>query len=132
MALRLGVGNLSNVQDSFPVIDEGVYEVQIMKIEMAQSKQGNPMLNLEYLVVNHPEQTGHKLFDRISLVEKALWKLKQFCEAVGLEWDETGVDVEPAIGQTVLVKVTQELYTDPNKPGSEGRRTNKVDEYLKR
>lgn len=129
MALRLNVGNLSNVSDQYPVIPEGVYEVQVAELKMETAQSGNPMVTLKANVVNHPEHMAHSLFDRIVLTDKALWKLKQFCEAVGLTWDDAGVDVEPAIGRTVMVRVVQELYQPE---GKEPRRTNRIDEYLKR
>jgi len=128
MALRLNVGNLSQVSDAYPVIEEGVYKAQINSIRTATSKQGNPMVEVDLSIVDHPEYMGHKLFDRIATVERALWRLKQFCVAAGLEWDETGVDLEPAIGRTVTVKVIQELYSPPN---GEPRRTNRVDAYVR-
>ena len=128
MVLRLNVGNLSNVSDQYPVIPEGVYEVQIAELKMEQSKAGNPMLVVKMNVVNHAEHMGHPLFDRMVTTEKALWRLKQFCEALGLGWDDAGVDVEPAVGMTATVRVTQELYTPE---GKEPQRSNKIDEYLK-
>jgi hypothetical protein len=130
MALRLNVGNLNNVSDAFPVIPEGVYEVQVMEIASGTSQKQKPMLTLKHSVVNNAEYMGHPLWDRISLTEAALWKLKQFCEAAQLGWDDEGVDVEPAIGRVILVKVAQEMYDPGN--GKVPRLSNKIDEYMKR
>lgn len=128
MALRLNVGNLSNVSEEYPVVPEGVYSVQVGEMKMEKSSKDKDMLTVKLSVVDNAEYMGHTLWDRISLSDRALWRLRQFCEAIGLPWDDAGVDVEPAQGRVVLVKVVQELYQPE---GKEPRRSNKIAEYVK-
>jgi len=129
--LRLNIGNLDDVQDGFAPIPEGIYKMQVQSADLTTSKQGNQMVKLTLVITDaDPEKQqylGRKGFANLVVVPDALWKLKQFCKAAGIGWDAGGVNLEPAIGKELNIKVTQEPYTDPS--GST-RITNRFDEFV--
>jgi len=127
MALRLPVGNMDDVQDGFTPMPEGIYRMQISEITMQTSKNNKQYIKVKQSVLQPTEHIGRIGFANISLEPNALWKLKQFCKAVGITWDKEGVDVEPAIGRELDVKVTCETYEPPD---GAPRVTNRFDDFV--
>lgn len=115
-ALRLNVGNLNNVEDGFAPLPEGLYKCQVAELKLKTSTKGNEMVNVKFTVVEPSEYIGRGGFANIVLVPDALWKLKQFCRACGVEWDDAGVDIEQAIGRELFIKVTQRSYDSDKGP----------------
>lgn len=103
--------DLTTVTNDFEPLPEGVYVVQVEKVEPAKSKAGHNMVAITMNVVEPVEFMGRKGFTNISLQPKALWKLKEFVEACGVPYDGGGVNLELARGVQCLVKVMQEQYT---------------------
>ncbi|MHC4074565.1 MAG: hypothetical protein ACYTGS_21490, partial [Planctomycetota bacterium] len=95
--------------------------------DLVESSNKNQMVKVTLVVVSPQEYIGRKGFANLVLVPDAMWKLKEFCKAVGLKWDGTGVDVEPAIGRELDVKVTQEQYTDKS---GDTRIANRFDNFV--
>lgn len=90
-------------------LDEGVYHLQIAKVEEKESSTGNPMLSVEYDVL---EQDGNrKLWDNYVLIDKCLWKVKELFDALGIDTgDIVEMDVSELVGLEVNGKVSQETY----------------------
>lgn len=90
-------------------LDEGVYQLQIAKAEETTSSTGNPMLKVEYDVLN--VEGGRKLWDNYVLIDKCLWKLKELFDALGLDTSAiVEMDVAELVGMEVNAKVIQETY----------------------
>jgi hypothetical protein len=70
---------------------------------------------------------GRKGFTNLVLVPAAMWKVKQYVKATGIEFTSSGFNLGDSIGKSMMVKVTQEQYTD--KDGNL-RLRNTFDEYL--
>ena len=89
-------------------LDEGLYELTVAKAEETVSSTGNPMIKVEFDVAGFE---GRKLWDNFVLIEKTLWKVKEFFDAVGLDTEAiVEMDVAELIGSTVKAKVFQEEY----------------------
>lgn len=90
-------------------LEEGVYRLQISAAEEKTSSTGNPMLTLTYDVLE--VEGGRKLWDNYVLIDKALWKLKELFDALGIDTSEiVEMDVTELIGMEVTAKVVQETY----------------------
>lgn len=88
---------------------EGVYHLQIAKVEEKQSSTGNPMLSIEYDVLDVDGK--RKLWDNYVLIEKCLFKVKELFNAVGIDTSEiVEMDVQELVGMEVNAKVIQETY----------------------
>jgi len=63
-------------------IPAGTYFAQLKSIERRTSNAGNVYLALEFTILNG-QLKGRRVFDNMSLVDKALWRVSQLCAAVG-------------------------------------------------
>lgn len=90
-------------------LDEGVYHLQIAKVEETTSSTGNPMLKVEYDVLE--VEGKRKLWDNYVLIDKALWKVKELFDALGIDTSAlVEMDVSELVGMEVNAKVIQEAY----------------------
>lgn len=98
-------------------IPEGEYLVQVDKCDLADSKRtpGNKNLKVE-MTIQEGEHHGRKLFDDISLSQKALWRVTRFVNACGIYPPATGFQTEQLIGAFCRVTVKNEprMQMDPN------------------
>lgn len=99
-------------------IPEGTYQFQISKSEKGVSNSGNPKLHVESDVINHPEQTGRRIFEDIALTPKAAFKLKQFCQSAGIDYRQP---LQPSawVGKTFWADVAIVPPTYDNTTGEE-------------
>ena len=90
-------------------LEEGVYHLQIAKVEETNSSTGNPMLKVEYNVLG--VEGSRKLWDNYVLIDKCLWKVKELFDALGIDTSElVEMDVTELVGLEVQAKVIQETY----------------------
>ena len=90
-------------------LEEGVYHLRIAKVEETTSSTGNPMLKVEYDVVD--VDGNRKLWDNYVLIDKCLWKVKELFDAIGVDTSElVEMDVTGLVGMEVNAKVIQETY----------------------
>ena len=105
MAINL---DFSSVPSREP-LEEGVYHLQIAKVEETNSSTGNPMLKVEYDV--NGVEGNRKLWDNYILIDKCLWKVKELFDALGVDTSElVEMDVSELLGMQVKAKVIQETY----------------------
>lgn len=100
--------DFSQVEDRKPV-PEGVYLLTVETAEEKPSKtSSNVMIAVKFAVEGYP---ANKIFENYVITPKALWKLKEFMNALGYETSEIS-EVDPAefIGQQVMAKVVLEAY----------------------
>lgn len=105
MAINL---DFSSVPSREP-LEEGVYHLQIAKVEETNSSTGNPMLKVEYNVLG--VEGNRKLWDNYVLIDKCLWKVKELFDALGIDTSAlVEMDVNELVGLEVQSKVIQETY----------------------
>ena len=105
MAINL---DFSSVPSREP-LEEGVYHLQIAKVEETNSSTGNPMLKVEYDVLGI--EGNRKLWDNYVLIDKCLWKVKEQFDALGIDTSAlVEMDVNELVGLEVQAKVIQETY----------------------
>ena len=105
MAINL---DFSSVPSREP-LEEGVYHLQIAKVEETNSSTGNPMLKVKYDVLG--VEGNRKLWDNYVLIDKCLWKVKELFDALGIDTSAlVEMDVNELVGLEVQAKVIQETY----------------------
>ena len=105
MAINL---DFSSVPSREP-LEEGVYHLQIAKVEETNSSTGNPMLKVEFNVLG--VEGNRKLWDNYVLIDKCLWKVKELFDALGIDTSAlVEMDVNELVGMEVQAKVIQETY----------------------
>lgn len=87
--------DFSAVKDFEPV-PAGEYEAQFSKGEVTQSKEGKPMVKVQFTVTEEGEFSGRKLFRNYSLQPNALWAIKQDFVKLGVDPDDFGGEVDIA------------------------------------
>ena len=105
MAINL---DFSSVPSREP-LEEGIYHLQIAKVEETNSSTGNPMLKVEFNVLG--VEGNRKLWDNYVLIDKCLWKVKELFDALGIDTSAlVEMDVNELVGLEVQAKVIQETY----------------------
>ena len=105
MAINL---DFSSIPSREP-LEEGIYHLQIAKVEETNSSTGNPMLKVEYDVLG--VEGNRKLWDNYVLIDKCLWKVKELFDALGIDTSAlVEMDVDELVGLEVQAKVIQETY----------------------
>ena len=130
--------DLTNIPE-IDAVPEAVYPVSVSKIEMKDSKRtpGNKNLEIEMTIMDEGEYHGRKIFDTLSLSEKALWRVRDFVQACGVFPGPAGFKTEELIGATLNVgviceqRMQQDVATGQLKP-VEGKQRNKVTGYSAR
>ena len=103
--------DLENVpSSSFEALPGGVYNAKISKAEVKKSGSGNNMISLT-LDITEGEYAGRKLFDHLVLIESCMWKVKNYCEAIGIT-SGSAIDTQDFIGVELICTVVQEEGKD--------------------
>ena len=120
--------NMEDVEagGDFELLPPGTYALAVDNIEIKTSQSSQkPYMNMTYKVVDDPDYAGRKLFDIISLAESALFRLKQFSLATGVDI-ATSFDTEDFLNAefssvvdiekgTLKPGTDDEFYPDKNK-----------------
>jgi len=120
--------NLSDVEASkeFPVAPADTYELEVKKATVGKSQAGNIKIDCRCEIINDEEYTGIGVFETFTLVESALFRLKQFTLAAGLELDDE-FEAEEFVGATF--QAVLDVSTYENKAG-ETIEKNEIVKYI--
>ena len=108
-------------------LEEGVYVLRLAAVDATGEGPAGPYWTWEYRVVEGPDGAMNgrrRLWDRISLSDKAAWKVKEVYTAFGFTLDS---DTEEMIGEHVKAYVIQEPIQSGTRAGQMG---NSIQEYL--
>lgn len=85
------------------VVPAGTYLVHLDTFERRTSESSRKdYLAMEFVILSGPYK-GRKVFDNMSLNEKALWRLAQLCKAVGF-MEEFDLDDDEAVAEALQEK----------------------------
>lgn len=102
---------VSNAEDGFKPIPEGVYILQLMKdVEVAEGPRGAYWKWELEIPKEHEgaelEYAGRRFWTNTSLSEESFWKLKEAFEAFGVPTD---TDTEDLVGRRVKAHISIEV-----------------------
>lgn len=108
----------------FPLLDEGRYAAQLMKVEQKAGKEF-PYWVWEFSNVHDEEGTSYagRLWNNTSLSPKSAGFLKAVFEAFGYTTDS---DTDEMVGEFVVVHVIQEVIPTGQHAG---RKTNRIQRF---
>lgn len=110
--------------ESFTRCPEGQFPAKIVKIEECTIQgSGDDGLKVQFEVTGGSGK-GCKVFETLSLGEKALWKLKMLLEALGMK--ATGkltIDLDKLLNKACAIEVIHDEYN--------GQKRAKISQYLK-
>lgn len=114
--------DFSNVE-SFAKAAEGRHRVKIVEINEQTSQGGDDMLVFVFEVIKG-ESKGARVYENCVLTDKALWKLQQILQAIGIKCDgKVALDLDKLIGKICEIDVFHEEY--------EGRTRARIGEFFK-
>lgn len=102
---------------------EGEYKLKITKAERKSSQSGNTQIVLQCEIVEPEKYAGKPLIDRLTLTEKAMFRVGWLLDAVGIKWSNAVVDfpLKKLVGKIVGVQLYDDEY--------QGKVSSKVAEY---
>ena len=114
--------DFTNVE-SFAKAAEGRHRVKIVEIDEQTSQGGDDMLVFVFEVIKG-ESKGARVYENCVLTDKALWKLQQILQAIGIKCDgKVALDLDKLIGKVCEIDVFHEEY--------EGRTRARIGEFFK-
>jgi hypothetical protein len=81
----------------------GRHEVEIVAAEARTSRAGNPMLDMTYRAMGRQGEVLLK--DYLVATARSRWKIRHFCEALGIDFDKGQIDPPALIGRRINVEV---------------------------
>ena len=109
--------------DSYSKATEGIHTAKVAEITEKETQSGDPMLQFIFEVTKG-ESRGCKVFENFVLTDKALWKLKQFLQAIGMQANgKLKLDLDKLIGRVVDIEVFHDEYN--------GQTRAKISDYYK-
>ncbi len=108
---------------SFDIPDDD-YAVKVIEAKLEKAKSSdNMVINLMMEIQNDPNYSNLKIWDTLTITPKALWRIRQFIEAVGISVSGKS-DLKDIIPQVeglwccVTVKAREETYQGVTKKKS--------------
>jgi hypothetical protein len=102
-------------------LEEGVFPFIVLKAVEDVSKAGNEMIRVQIEADSGNAQWKETVF--LVNTTAALWKVKEFCDCVGLDFGQDEIEADELIGLTGRASFKMEEY--------EGRENLKLDTFMK-
>ena len=102
----------------------GEYEASVKKAIESVSKAMHPMIEM-IVTIYGADGAMTDVFDYLSSIDSAQWKVKHFCESAGLDYARGNLEAEECVDRNVRVN----LEIDDNKQYG---KKNKISDYLLR
>lgn len=128
--------NFSGVESGGRKCPDGEYQAEITSAEVEEAKSGNDMIVVKWKITEGKFK-GTVLYDNVSLVPQALWKMKTLLEAIGIDPQEEDVAASEyaseMVEKTATILVTNETYEGEQRPkvtgyGTEGEAEGEAEE----
>lgn len=99
--------DLSNYKDRVGTrVIPGTYRVQVEDVELTESSNKNPMVNLWFTIIDGEFQ-GQTLTDRLVLTEKSMFRVVGFMQAIGLPTPKKKlkINIRQFVGRVLDIEV---------------------------
>lgn len=107
--------------ESFKRCSEGIHTAKIVEVQENTTQAGDDMLTMVLEVIKG-DSKGARVYDNFVLTDKALWKLKQLLQAIGMKCDgKIVLDLDKLVGRVCDIAVYHEEYN--------GKLKARIDEY---
>jgi hypothetical protein len=101
--------DFTNIEGQHPFPPDGPHVGRIMKVENQRSKEGNPML-LWQLDIQGDGVEYRPVFYNTSLLPQAIWKLRDWVNALGIFPGAEGFQKSACVGKSLRVWIKNEEY----------------------
>jgi hypothetical protein len=106
-------------KSGFDLLPDGEYDIEVIEAEERTSQKGNQMIALT-LQARHPDGYDSRVWDYLVSTAAAVFKIKMFCEATGLEsqFQSGRLTAEECVGRKSRARITieegREGFSDRN------------------
>ena len=108
--------------ESYTRCAEGQHTAKIVEVQENTTQAGDDMLTMVFEVIKG-DSKGARVFDNFVLTDKALWKLKQLLQVVGIKCNgKIALDLDKLVGKICDIAVYHEEYN--------GKMKARIDEYI--
>lgn len=109
--------DMEGVESGGRKVDDGDYIAVIHECKLAKSKEDNDMLKVQWKITSKTAK-GAIVFDNVSLLPQALWRLKTILECIGEEVPDGALELDPSDleGKEARIEITNEKYEGKNQP----------------
>lgn len=116
---------------TFPLLDPGVYELEVETAEFKIASTGNPMIAARF---KEPE-TKISIFENWVLTEKAFFRMNMFLNHTGIALPDGDLDPESDefhnfIESLIGTEVTAKVKVEEREWNGEKRKNNVIDSYV--
>ena len=113
--------DMSGVESGGRNLPDGSYEFEIIESVVKESAEGNQYISLKTKVASGSHK-GATVYDNLSLLPQALWKLRSLLEALGYDIPDGEMDLDPSdlVGEKFHAEVTNEKYEGKDRPRISG------------
>jgi hypothetical protein len=105
--------NFAGMESDFETVPAGTYKAVLKAAEKGLSKANQPKVDLKFILTQEGF-VGTPVTTSLSLQEKALFKLRQFLIAMGVEREKLGgqynVSLRAFLGRPIGLKLSQREY----------------------
>ncbi|MCH2136513.1 MAG: DUF669 domain-containing protein [Phycisphaerales bacterium] len=104
---------------SFTLLPEGLYDIEVVDAEERTSQKGNQMIALT-IEAKHPDGYPSRVWDYLVSTPAAVFKIKQFCDAAGLDKEFTAGTLKEShcrgrrLKAKIFIESGREGYQDRN------------------
>ena len=107
MAFKINKSKIKEKEKNFGPVPKGKYLARLEKITKTETKKGNEMWSIRWGIA-WGKCKDRKVFDNLTLSEKALDRVLSFCEALGIDIpEEEDLELKPSMvrGKLCGIKV---------------------------
>lgn len=105
--------NLEEVESGFATFPEAAYHVQIQPSSKLGLAKGSNMPTIKWIAkCMEGEMEGKLISWNTSLQPQALWNLKSMLEAIDLDFDEEGFELDEAFESELFIDVVPYHFED--------------------
>jgi hypothetical protein len=95
---------------SYTLCDEGRHLAALCAAEDKETQSGDTMIVAQFEILTGASK-GSKVYENFPLTPKALWKLKQYMEALGVKADgKLKINTDKLMGRRCFIDVNHEEY----------------------
>jgi hypothetical protein len=99
---------MSEKQKPFALLPDGIYNFEVLEAKARTSGNGNPMIEMKLQVWDTETNQENRVFEYLLTTPFMRWKVKHFCDAVGLqsEYESGSLDPDLCVGKTGFAKIS--------------------------
>jgi hypothetical protein len=113
--------DFTNIEGPRDFPPDGPWTAKVTKVESQKSKEGNPMLLWQLSVTDEEGTEFRPVFYNTSLLPQAIWKLRDWVNALGIFPGAEGFQKSACVGRSLKVWIRNEEY--------QGKPSCKVDDF---